>query len=160
MLGTYAIGSYEWRPTGAGSLTAPDGVSLARAHRLTGDAKYLRALVLACQTGAGANPVNLCYTTGLGHASPQHPLHIDSQVTGQAPPPGLTVLGPSNPAQMKQDWALDFIDKTCHPPSREWPIIEAYFDVFWYPLMCEFTVQAPMAENAYVWGYLAATARR
>ena len=149
---------YEWRPTGTGSLTAPDGVSLARAHRLTGDPKYLRALVLACQTGAGANPVNLCYTTGLGHASPQHPLHIDSQVSGQAPPPGLTVFGPSNPAQMKQDWALDLIDQTCHPPSRQWPIIEAYFDVFWYPLMCEFTVQAPMAENAYVWGYLAARA--
>jgi len=147
---------YEWRPTGAGSLTAPDAVSMIRAHRLTGDSKYLRAIVLACQTGAGANPVNLCYTTGLGHASPQHPLHIDSQVTGQPPPPGLTIFGPSNPTQMSQDWALDFIDRTCYPPSREWPIIEAYFDVFWYPLMCEFTVQQPMADNAFAWGYLAA----
>jgi endoglucanase len=147
---------YEWRPTGTGSLTSPDGVSLVRAHRLTRDPKYLRALVLACQAGAGANPVNLCYTTGLGHASPLHPLHIDSQATGQAPPPGLTVFGPCNPAQMKQEWALDFIDKTCYPPSRQWPIIEAYFDVFWYPLVCEFTVQAPMAGNAYVWGYLMA----
>ncbi len=147
---------YEWRPTGTGSLTAPDGVSLVRAHRLTGDPKYLRALVLACQTGAGANPVNLCYTTGLGYASPQHLLHIDSQVTGQAPPPGLTIFGPCNTAQMKQEWALDFIDQTCYPPSRQWPIIEAYFDVFWYPLICEFTVQAPMAGTAYVWGYLMA----
>jgi len=147
---------YEWRPTGTGSLTAPDAVSLIRAHRLTGDPQYLRAVVLGCQTGAGANPVNLCYTTGLGHDSPKHPLHIDSQVTGQPPPPGLTIFGPSNPAQMKQDWALDLIDKTCYPPSREWPIIEAYFDVFWYPLMCEFTVQQPMADNAFAWGYLAA----
>jgi endoglucanase len=147
---------YEWRPTGTGSLTAPEVVSVIRAHRLTGDPKYLQAIVLACQTGAGANPVNVCYTTGLGYDSPRHPLHIDSQVTGQPPPPGLTVFGPSNPAQMKQDWALDFIDQSCYPPSRQWPIIEAWFDVFWYPLMCEFTIQTPMAQNAFTWGYLAA----
>jgi endoglucanase len=147
---------YEWRPTGTSSLTAPDAVSMVRAHRLTGDPKYLRAVVLACQTGAGANPVNLCYTTGLGHDSPRHPLHIDSQITGQPPPPGLTVFGPSNPAQMGQDWALDFIDQTCYPPSREWPFIEAYFDVFWYPIVCEFTIHTPMADNAFTWGYLAA----
>ena len=33
--------------------------------------------------------------------------------------------------------------------------MEAYWDVFWYPIMCEFTVQKPMAQNAYIWGYLA-----
>ena len=147
---------YEWRPAGTGILTSPDGLSLARAHYLTGKAKYLRALVLACQTGGGANPVNICYTTGLGQDWPQHPTHVDSQVSGQPPPPGLTVFGPVNPAQMSQDWAHDLIDRTCYPPSRDWPIIEAYFDVFWYPLMCEFTVHSPMAVNAYTWGYLAA----
>ena len=36
------------------------------------------------------------------------------------------------------------------------PTLEAYWDIFWYPAMCEFTVQSPMAPNAYVWGYLAA----
>ena len=147
---------FRWRPSGAGALTAPDAVSLLRAFHLTGDPELLRAAVLACQTGAGANPLNLCYTTGLGHKSPQHPLHIDSQITGQAPPPGLTIFGPLNPEQMSQDWAEGFLDQTCYPPAREWPIIEGYFDVFWYPMMCEFTIHLPMAENAYVWGYLAA----
>jgi len=33
--------------------------------------------------------------------------------------------------------------------------MEAYWDVFWYPIMCEFTVQKPMAQNAFLWGYLA-----
>jgi hypothetical protein len=33
--------------------------------------------------------------------------------------------------------------------------MEAYWDVFWYPMMCEFTVHHPMATNAYTWGYLA-----
>jgi endoglucanase len=123
---------------------------------LTGDARYLRAAVLACQAGAGANPLNLCYTTGLGYQSPENPLHIDSRITGQAPPPGLTVFGPSNPEQMGQDWAIKLVDQTCYPPSSEWPIMEGYWDVFWYPMVCEFTVQTPMAANAYTWGYLAA----
>jgi hypothetical protein len=34
--------------------------------------------------------------------------------------------------------------------------LEAFWDVFWYPAVCEFTVQSPMAVNAYVWGYLGA----
>ena len=147
---------YPWRPSGTGSLTAPEAVPLARAHVLTGEEKYLRAAVLACQTGAGANPVNLCYTTGLGHESPQHPLHIDSRISGQPAPPGLTVFGPLNPEQMSQDWAIKLLDRECYPPSREWPIIEAYFDVFWYPMMCEFTIHLPMDANAYTWGYLSA----
>ncbi len=146
---------YEWMPSAWGAFSAPDGESLVRAHVLTGEDKYLRALVLASQTGAGANPVNMCFTTGLGHSSPLNPLHIDSQITHQ-PPPGLTVFGPLNAAQGAQDWAHDNLDKTCYPPSREWPVIEAYFDVFWYPAMCEFTVQTPMARNAFTWGHLAA----
>ena len=52
----------------------------------------------ACQTGVGANPVNLCYTTGLGWKSPRHPLQIDHRITGQEPPAGLTVGGPMDNA--------------------------------------------------------------
>ena len=42
------------------------------------------------------------------------------------------------------------------PPWKQWPALEAYWDVFWDPLVCEYTVHKPMAGNAYVWGYLAA----
>ncbi len=44
----------------------------------------------------------------------------------------------------------------CFPDVQQWPALEAFWDVFWYPSMCEFTVHQPMAANAYVWGYLAA----
>ena len=125
-------------------------------HFLTDEVRYLRAAVLACQTGLGANPLNLCYTTGLGHASPAHPLHVDSLVSGQPPPPGLTVFGPIDSRKMKQDWAEKIIAPFCHPRPPDWPIIECYWDVFWYPLVCEYTIQLPMARNAYTWGYLAA----
>ena len=144
-----------YAPVAWGALAAPDGVTLARAHRLTGDERYLTALVLACQSGAGANPVNICYTTGMGHAGPRHPLHIDSRITHQEPPAGLTVFGPKH-LDGSEDWALRFVNQVAHPPAEKWPTMEAYWDVFWYPAVCEFTVQQPMARNAYAWGYLAA----
>ena len=151
---------YEWQPGSWGAFSAPDGTSLVRAHILTGDEKYLETLVLACQAGAGANPLNLCYTTGLGHDSPRHPLHIDSRLTHQPPPPGLTVAGPIDVERDKDYWAQKIIARVCHPPVQQWPTLEAYWDVFWYPPMCEFTVHTPMAKNAYTWGYLAARGSR
>jgi endoglucanase len=145
-----------WAPTSWGALSGPDAVSLVRAHYITGDAKYLRAAQLACQEGAGANPVNICYTTGLGQDWPRHPLQIDSRISHQDPPPGLTVFGPVDTQGSDQKWAQDLVNQFCYPAFKEWPTTEAYWDVFWYPEVCEFTVQSPMARNAYVWGYLAA----
>ena len=146
----------KYRPGAWGAFSAPDGVSLVRAHALTGDSRFLKAAVLACQLGAGANPLNLCYTTGLGNNSPQHPLHIDSRITHQPPPPGLTVFGPTDVVLDKDSWAQKIVAKYCFPDVQQWPTLDAFWDVFWYPSMCEFTVQTPMAANAYVWGYLAA----
>ncbi|MHC4505690.1 MAG: glycoside hydrolase family 9 protein, partial [Planctomycetota bacterium] len=147
-----------WRPLSWGALTAPDAIGLARAHAVSGDARFLRAAVMACQFGAGANPSNLCYTTGLGHESPKHPLHIDSRVTDQPPPPGLTVFGPIDLEREKKRkyWILERYASFWHPSPYSWPTLEAYWDVFWYPAMCEFTVHSTMATTAYVWGYLAA----
>ncbi|UCD50207.1 MAG: glycoside hydrolase family 9 protein [Phycisphaerales bacterium] len=145
----------DWAPPTA-TLSVSDAVSLVRAHILTQDAKYLKAIVLACQTGLGANPLNLCYTTGLGHRRPHLPLHLDSRHTGQAPPEGLTVFGPVDPTAEQDLFLQTVIAPFCYPPPRQWPIMEAYWDVFWYPMMCEFTIHHPMSYNAYTWGYLAA----
>jgi len=98
----------------------------------------------------GANPLNLCYTTGLGHSSPLHPLHIDSAVTHQLPPPGLTVFGPIGYDQGKDQWGQKLANPHLFPEFAKWPTLEAYWDIFWYPPMSEFTVQSPMAETAYV----------
>ncbi|MFP4056765.1 MAG: glycoside hydrolase family 9 protein [Candidatus Brocadiia bacterium] len=147
---------HAWRPVGWGCLAAPDAVTLVRAHALTGEPKYLRAALLACQAGGGANPTNVCYTTGLGHRSPRHPLHIDSRITDQPPPAGLTVFGPHDVERAKGQWGQKLVARFASPPPERWPTIEAWWDVFWYPAVCEFTVQTPMAANAYVWGYLAA----
>jgi hypothetical protein len=44
----------------------------------------------------------------------------------------------------------------CYPAVKTWPVMESYWDVFWYPLMSEFTVHQTIVPNAFVWGYLAA----
>jgi endoglucanase len=155
----YRWAKYEWMPPIGGAFSAPDGVSLVRAHALTGDEEYLRSAILACQVGLGANPIDLCYTTGMGHKSPLHPLHIDSRMTDQPPPPGLTVFGPVGTKRGKGEWGQKLANEVLYPKFEEWPTLEAYWDIFWYPSMCEFTVQTPMAQNAYVWGYLAAVSR-
>jgi endoglucanase len=154
----FRIAKDAWRPGAWGAFATPDAVSMVRAHVLTGEPRYLEGSVLACQHGAGANPCNMCYTTGIGHESPQHPLHIDSRITHQAPPPGLTVFGPADVQNEQTSWAQKIVAKSCYPDVQQWPTLEAFWDVFWYPSICEFTVQSPMATNAYVWGYLAARA--
>jgi endoglucanase len=153
---------YPWRPAIGTTFTVPDCIPVVRAHAITGDPKYLRAIILATQTGAGANPLNMCYTTGLGHKNPQHVMHVDSRITRQKPPPGITVLGPLD-VEMLGEAALTFhrlAGKFCYPSAKDWPVIENYWDVYWYPQMCEFTVQHTIAPNAYVWGYLAATTKK
>ena len=72
---------------------------LPQAWLLTGEAKYLAGAVRACQFGAGANPDNRAYTTGLGPDPVRFPLHVDSGVSGQPAPAGITVYGGSDPVE-------------------------------------------------------------
>ncbi|HRU01629.1 MAG TPA: hypothetical protein P5239_08000, partial [Victivallales bacterium] len=45
--------------------------------------------------------------------------------------------------------------KNCWPNPYDWPLTEAFFDVFLFVSMNEFTVDT-WAPNVFVWGYLAA----
>ena len=147
-----------WRPAIAGTFTTPDCAHVIRAHIITGKKEYLEAVVLAAQTGAGANPLNICYTTGMGIRSPRHPLHIDSRIMRRPPPPGLTVLGPLDVDHLggSQSPIHKYSGQFCYPDAKGWPVIENYWDVYWYPMMCEYTIHQSIAPNAYTWGYLAA----
>lgn len=145
-----------WQPASWGVLGAPQAVGLVRAHWLSGDGRYLEAALRACQYGAGANPMNLCMTTGVGHAWPEHALVVDARISHQDPPPGITVLGPKDTKGTEDHFLLRPLRATFEPPPEQWPTTEAYFDLFWYPEVNEFTVNATMGPNAYVWGYLAA----
>jgi endoglucanase len=91
----------------------------------------------------------------VGRRYPLHPLVVDQRVTGQAPPPGITVLGPIDMVRNKDHWAMKFLGTMVSPPPPEWPATEAYFDIYLFPEECEFVTDY-IAMNAYVWGYLAA----
>lgn len=130
---------------------------LARAHYLTGDGRYLAAAVAACGFGCGANPDNLCYTTGVGSRNVVNILHHDSRITGQPAPAGITVFGPQNMCFSNRDGFIPFL-RNDHfwPGVYAWPATESYFDAYRIAPENEYTVQGSIGPNLYNWGYLAA----
>lgn len=153
--------SDRYRPMFGGFFSTSGGTELARAHYLTGKPEYLAALVRSCQFQSGCNPNNIVYTTGLGTNPVQHPLHLDSRSSGQAVPVGLTTFGNVDYWNNKGgfwDWPITSKLKdplACWPNPYDWPLTEAYFDIFLFVSMDEFVVDT-WAPNVLVWGYLAA----
>lgn len=122
---------------------------LVDAHRLTGEAKYIDALVRAAQFGLGANPFNMTFTTGLGPRS-VWPYHHDFGRMGLECPDGISTPGP---AYMRKD-TRKLLKPYLYPDVDQWPEIEGYAHV-WYPAMNEHTVNTPMALQTLVWGHIA-----
>jgi endoglucanase len=145
------------RPMFIGFYSTPDAADLVRAHFLTGKPRYLAGAVQATQFAAGCNPNNMTYTVGVGSNWTRHPLHLDSRRTGQPAPEGLTVYGNLDFERWNDDgmiWPMKwFLGKECVPSAYEWPIPEAYWDIFIFPMINEFTVDR-WWPNIYVWGYL------
>ncbi len=146
------IGAYS------ASYTIPADPTLVRAHYLTGDSRYLKTILRSTLYVAGANPMNLSLTTGLGENAVQNPLHEDSQHSGQPAPIGITVFGPfeltKNYAQPGSPMEKR-INTILYPELSEWPTSESFFDVFWIVPMNEYVIDRPLGQVAYVWGYLA-----
>lgn len=150
------------KPQFLGFYSTPHGaVSLLRAYHLTHDRKYLAGAVGACLFCAGANPSNLVYTSGLGANPVKHVLNLDSRLTGQPVPVGLTPYGNVDLSRWGDQtwitWPITYFFGSLSKPSpAEWPTTEAYFDVFFMPAVNEFTMDQTMGPSAFVWGYLAA----
>jgi len=135
------------------------GPVLPRAHFLTGDIKYLAGAVAAANYSAGANPMNMTLTKGVGIQYPRAPLHIDSRHAGIEAPDGITVYGPGDPSIQNGsvDWAHTwYLSKSMVPNSRTWPTAEFYVDLPNWPPMTEYTVHQTFRPTSYYWGYLAA----
>ncbi len=138
--------------------TVPRNTQLIRAHYMTGNEQYLKAALAAADFGLGANPDNLCFTTGVGIHWPRHILHHDSRLTGQEPPVGITIFGPHDfnhpddaiPRLLQADFMW--------PGAYVWPSFESYLDIYRHPCMNEYTVQGTLGPNSYQWGYFAARA--
>jgi endoglucanase len=148
------------RPMFAGFFSVSGGMEVARAHYLTGKVEYLKGAVQSCQFQTGCNPNNLVYTTGMGSNPVKNPLHLDSRASGQAVPVGLTVFGNADIWNFRNsfwDINLQFTNKPEYtwPNAYDWPLPEAYFDVWLLVSTNEFVIDT-WQQNVFVWGYLAA----
>ncbi len=162
LVAAQAMAGFSWlkapsRPPFAGAFTIPFNRDVIRAWLLTGDPRYQAAVELSLQSTLGANPLNLSYTSGLGNAPVRHPCYPDALISGQESPPGITVLGPLDLSFIGD--AKDELQSTygsfCYPDIRRWPVMETFLDIFWFPLMTEFSIET-MATQLYTWGFLAA----
>ncbi|MFH0783857.1 MAG: glycoside hydrolase family 9 protein [Pseudomonadota bacterium] len=146
-----------WRPPFAGAFTVPFTRDVIRAWFLTGNSRYQAAVELSIQVTLGANPLNLSYTTGLGSNSVQHPYYPDARISGQEAPTGITVLGPLDLSVIgdAKSELLKSYGSYCSPDIHRWPVLETFLDVFWFPLMTEFSIET-MARQIYTLGFLAA----
>lgn len=134
------------------------GPVLPRAYVLTQDKMYLAGAVAAAQYSVGNNPMNMTMTTGVGHNWPSGVLHIDSRISGQPVPAGITVFGQCDPSMMAPyvDWVHNFHLKEMVPNSRRWPGHEAYVGLFRWPAVNEYTIHQTIGPTSYYWGFLAA----
>jgi len=140
----------------SGFYSVPAATGLVRAHALTNQSVYLEAIVRSAQFSAGANPMNITMTTGLGHDFPRHPLHEDSRHSGQPAPAGISVYGPIDLGAAQKEFPVPRLQKECTPPVLEWPVAESYFDIYVWPPVNEYTIMQTLGPSAYVWGYLSA----
>jgi endoglucanase len=147
------------RPLGgwASTFTIPASPVLVQAHYLTGDSRYLKAILRSALYSAGANPMNLCLTTGLGENHVQNALHEDTRHTGQPAPIGISVFGPSElPYNVQPGSNLEIkLNAESSPEISKWPTYESYFDIFWFVSQNEYVIDRPLGQAAYIWGYLA-----
>jgi len=147
-----AMGGYQ------SAYTIPASPVLVRAHYLTGDQKYLKTILRSGLYTAGANPLNMVMTTGLGSNSVRNALHEDTKHSGRPCPIGITVFGPCELQASDARPGGDLerrLNSTSYPAVATWPAAEAYFDVFWFVSQNEYVVNNPMGPTEYVWGYLA-----
>jgi endoglucanase len=138
--------------------STPAPATLARAHFLSGDSRYLKTILRSGLYTAGANPMNQCLTSGLGTNPVRNPLHEDSKHTGQPAPVGITVFGPCELKYSEARPGSDLekrLNTGCFPEVANWPTSESYFDVFWFVQQNEYVINSPLGPTAYIWGYLA-----
>lgn len=145
---------YGWSYTSAIPVEAD---VLIKAHALTGEARYFKALLGETQFGLGANPDNMSFTTGLGHASPREVLLVDKFGIG-ATPDGLTLFGGWNAGDRGQHWSFEAAAEHMTPAYPDaWPVHESFIGHFWAVPITEYTIHGTLARVAKAWGYIAAS---
>lgn len=132
------------------------------AHRISGEQRFLDALVAASQFAMGGNPLNLAYTSGLGVNSIRA-MSVDAESAQLGHPTGIPAYGPVVVPQHglpRRAWSWDVrkaagIAHKLNPSDlQQWPLYEAYFESIALPAINEFTIHQGMTEQLFRWGYI------
>lgn len=141
---------------------------LLRAHVLSGDSKILDVMRLGSAHILGANPLNLSFTTGLGHRNILHPLHEDHRSMGVAAPKGITVYGWAPLSTPAYDWVFSADggplsddgsrEKRIEPFRHALPYFENLIEYPGIIVHQEYTIHQTIGTTAAMWLYLHAPA--
>lgn len=82
-------------PWGSNMYLLNNAILLGEANGLQPSQRYVTALRKHLDYVLGNNPLAMCYVTGIGDRSPQHPHHRPSAAVGK-PVPGMLVGGPDS----------------------------------------------------------------
>ncbi|MBN1384546.1 MAG: glycoside hydrolase family 9 protein [Elusimicrobia bacterium] len=139
-----------------GVMNGQDLMPYIRAYHLTKNPEYLKMIQLSMQYPTGANPMNMCLTTGVGENPVKNPFIADIvQAVYQPSPAGISVYGPMDLKWFGDEFPLPQISDNIYPYYKEWPVMESYFDLNNVFLMNEYVV-GTLGHVQYIWGFLAA----
>lgn len=88
----FSVTQYYQGGWGSNMKACNQGILMGYAYQLTGEQKYLNAANADLNYLFGCNPLGICYLTGYGTVSPEHPHHRPSIAKKQAMP-GMLVSG-------------------------------------------------------------------
>ena len=137
---------------------------LARAHALTGDARFLEGTIEDANYALGLNPDNVSFVSGVGDEQVRELLIADAEALGGELPPGIVAYGnydyfgnvrASTGLTIDQVWPRPGTEAIYPQDPTSWPGYESWQGYFSAVPLSEFTVHEPMGTSTYVWGYLA-----
>jgi len=154
----YRYGNDWWYPVVSGNATRPNIFPLMAAYAITGNAKYLSYCYTTCDYILGANPLNMCWVSGIGEKHPEEFMHLDSWYYNQEKGmiPGIIPYGPYwyEEGTPGGPWDPQWGRTTTYPAARLWPSHELWFENRYCPPANEFTVHESIAPAAVAFGFL------
>ena len=154
----YRYGNDWWYPVVSGNATRPNIFPLMVAYAITGNEKFLSYCYTTADYILGANPLNMCWVSGIGEKYPMEFMHIDSWFynTEKGMVPGIIPYGPywyeeGNP---EGPWNPRWGKTTTYPNARLWPSHELWFENRYCPPTNEFTVHESIGTAAAAFGFL------
>ncbi|MEK7767296.1 MAG: glycoside hydrolase family 9 protein, partial [bacterium] len=120
-------GGNIWRPLTWGFGTGPELLPVLGAQVLEPSPDFVTAMQTTCDFMLGANPLNMCWITGMGSRHPEMVFHPDSWYSPKGPTvaPGIVPEGPyryeGEGDPKSGPWDPKWMHRSAYPPAQDWP---------------------------------------